>query len=138
MKIKLMNHLKSDVSGSTAIQYAIALPILLMLVMGIMDTARVLWTYTTLQRAAAAAARCGAINATVKAKGGTPVACSTDTDIQNKAVAEAWGMTVSPSVFTVTTAACGKQVSVNYTFDFLIPWMLSPTVTLHPTACHPI
>lgn len=138
MTLNWVNQLKSDVSGSTAIQYAIALPVLLMLVLGVMDTARLLWTYATLQRAAEAAARCGAINATVAAKGGTPVACSTATAIQSKAVSEAWGLTVSASAFAVTDAACGKQVSVTYTFNFVIPWMLSPTTTLRPTACHPV
>lgn len=138
MTFAWVNRLKSDASGSVAIQYAIALPVLLLLVVGVLDTGRLLWTYTTLQRAAEAAARCGAINATVANKGGTPTACASETDIKNKAVAEAWGLSVPSSAFTVTDATCGKQVSVNYTYNFLIPWMLSPSTTLKPKACHPV
>ncbi|MGA7974726.1 MAG: TadE/TadG family type IV pilus assembly protein, partial [Pseudolabrys sp.] len=47
--------------GAVAIEYALILPALLLLVIGIIDTGRVLWTYTTLYRATEAAARCAAI-----------------------------------------------------------------------------
>ncbi len=49
--------------GSTAIEYAIVLPVLLMFVLGIIDAGRLLWTYVTIYRATEAAARCAAIKA---------------------------------------------------------------------------
>ena len=51
--------------GTAAIEYAIVLPVLLLFVLGIMDTGRLLWTYVTIYRATEAAARCAAIAAAV-------------------------------------------------------------------------
>ncbi len=45
-----------------AVEYGIILPVLLMLMLGIIDTGRLIWTQTTLDRAVEAAARCGAVN----------------------------------------------------------------------------
>ncbi len=39
------------------------LPVLLLFLLGIIDTGRLLWTYATLYRASEAAARCAAIHA---------------------------------------------------------------------------
>jgi len=116
--------------GSVAIEYALILPALLMLVFGIIDTGRVMWTYTTLYRATEAAARCAAINT---------VDCATDAQVQNRAVAEAWGLAIDASAFTITAAACGHEVKGAYDFQFIIPLMNTPlgTVTLRATACYP-
>ena len=120
-------------SGSAAIEYALVLPLLLLLVLGLMDTGRLLWTYTTLYRAVEAAARCGAVNVT---------ACGTTAQIKSRAVAEAWGLTVAPSAFTVSTPSCGLQVRASYPFTFVIPGLdtVAPlgTITLSATACYPL
>ncbi len=85
--------------GATALEYGIILPALLLFLLGIMDAGRLLWNYTTLYRAAEAAARCAAVNAAV---------CGTASQIQNSAAAQAWGMTVSPvcSASRTPPAAC--------------------------------
>lgn len=119
--------LLSDRRGTTAIEYAIILPALLLFLLGIMDTGRLLWTYSTLYRAAEAAARCGAVNVTD---------CASTTQIRNQAVAAAWGLTVDASAFTVANQSCGMQVSATYSFTFTIPGFSA--ITLNPTACHPI
>jgi uncharacterized membrane protein len=120
------------------LEYALVLPVLLLLVFGLIDIARLMWTYTTLQRAATAAARWGAINTSYAQKcAGTdcPSAPST-ADIQQKAVAEAWSITVPTSAFTVTQASCGLRVSVTFTFSFVLPW-IGPDIQLTPNACYP-
>lgn len=121
--------------GAVAIEYAILLPALLMFVFGLMDGGRLFWTYTTLYRAVEAAARCGAVNATL---------CGTTSQIQSYAVTQAYGLTVDNSVFTVATAACGIQVNGTLQFNLLIPWLTVGTpsgsfniITLSPTACYP-
>ena len=48
--------------GSVAVEYAFILPVLLLFVLGIMDTGRLIWTYATLNRAAEAAARCASVD----------------------------------------------------------------------------
>jgi hypothetical protein len=105
---------------------------MLLLILGIMDAGRLLWTYTTLYRATEAAARCAAINT---------IDCGTATQIKNRAVVEAWGLNVDAAAFTVSTQACGVQVHANYDFTFVIPGLgdVAPlgTVTLNATACYP-
>jgi len=57
-------------------------------------------------------------------------------------VAEAWGMTVGPSVFTVTTPSCGLQVRATYNFTSIVPGfdLVAPMglITLQATACYPL
>jgi Flp pilus assembly protein TadG len=114
--------------GVVAIEYGLLLPAFLLLVFGAMDTGRVLWTQTTLDRAVQAAARCGSVNTTT---------CGSAVAIQNYAVTQAWGLTADPSVFSVSAAACGVQVSASFPFEFTTPWITAPDSTLQATACSP-
>lgn len=111
--------------GTVAIEYAIVLPVLWIFLLGIMDTGRLLWTYTTLYRASEAAARCAAIKAT---------RCTTFRATQGYAVTAAWALNIDASAFTVSNPACGMQVSATYNFGFVFPWR---TITLTAIACYP-
>jgi Flp pilus assembly protein TadG len=113
-------------TGSVALEYGIAVLVLLSLLLGIVDMGRLLWTFATLSRAAEAAARCGVVNT---------VACGTSAQIQQNAVAQAWGLPVTSSVFSVSNPSCGMSVSASYTFTFFTPGF--GTVTLNPSACFP-
>lgn len=117
--------------GNVAIEYALLLPALLLFLIGIMDTGRLLWTYTTLSRAVEAAARCGAINTN---------ACATTAQIQSRAVTEAWGLNVTASAFTVSMPACGVKVNGTFNFVWAIPAVVSSTpmgtLTLSASACY--
>ncbi len=119
-------------SGAAAIEYALILPVLLLCIFGLMDTARLIWCYATLSRAVEAAARCAAINTT---------ACGTAAQIQTVAVSEAWGMTITASAFTVATANCGIRVIGSYDFEWVMPGfnyvVPTGTVTLTASACYP-
>lgn len=119
--------------GAAAIEYGLILPAVLLFIIGIIDVGRLLWTYTTLNRAVEAAARCGAIDT---------INCGTTALIQSRAVTEAWGLTITTSAFTVSKPACGLQVTASYDFVFAIPALAgaSPlgTITLGPAACYPI
>jgi len=116
--------LRSERSGATALEYAIILPVLLLFLLGIIDTGRLLWTYATLYRASEAAARCAAVNI---------ASCGTASQIQNDAVAEAWGLNLPASTFTVSSPSCGVQVSAAYSFKYFTPGF-SPS-TLTASAC---
>jgi Flp pilus assembly protein TadG len=119
------NRLKARTKrGTAAIEYAIILPVLLLLLLGIMDLGRLMWIYTGLNRGVEAAARCGAVNTN---------ACATTAAVQAVAAAEVWGATVPSSVFTVSTASCGMQVSASYNFTFFTPGVSA--ITLAPSAC---
>lgn len=109
---------------------------LLLFTLGIIDTGRLLWSFTTLSRATQAAARCAAVNSTL---------CGTTSQIQSYAVDQALGLDVTASAFTVTQPSCGKQVGAAYTFQFVIPWFYGTptsvgsgnTLALTATACYP-
>jgi Flp pilus assembly protein TadG len=110
--------------GAATLEYAIVLPVLLLFLLGIMDMGRLMWIYAGLNRGVEAASRCAAVDAN---------ACGTTAQIQNVAAGEVWGASVSSSVFSVSTATCGIQVSASYTFTFFTPGISS--ITLAPSAC---
>lgn len=122
--------------GTVAIEFGFVLPLLLLFTFGIIDFGRLLWMKTTLTRATQAAARYGAV---------CNPASVTCTDIATFAKLQAWGMgDITSGAFTVTTPACGEQVSATYNFKFLIPWFpqfgsSAPlgTRTLTAKACYP-
>jgi Flp pilus assembly protein TadG len=126
----------SRMRGAAAVEYGLLLPMLLLFILGLMECGRLFWTYTTLDRAAEAAARCGAVNATL---------CATSTQIQNYAVTQAYGLTISASAFTASTPACGVQVTASFPFTLVIPFVTAGTpsgafniITLSAAACYPI
>jgi Flp pilus assembly protein TadG len=117
-----------------AVEYAFVLPILLLFVLGIMDTGRLIWTYATLNRAVEAAARCAAVDTAT---------CGTAAQIQSYAVTQAYGLSIAAAAFTPTTVACGSRVAASFAFQFVIPWIggspygVSNSTTLNATACYP-
>lgn len=127
-KIKGLRMLAAE-NGVTAIEYALLLPILLVLVFGIIDAGRVIWTQATLDHAAEAAARCGAVDA---------VKCGTPEAIKAYAIERAAGLVLQPSAFTVSAAACGNKVSAALPVSLTLPWSGSYNITVKATACYPL
>lgn len=115
--------------GAVAVEYGIILPVFLLLVLGMIDTGRLLWAQTTLDRAVEAAARCGAIDS---------VNCGTAAQVQQRAVDEAYGLTIEISAFTVSTQACGVEVSGEYPFKLIVPWIARTDLTLRASGCYPV
>lgn len=122
-------------SGSVAVEYAIVLPLLLLMVFGLVDSGRIFWTYTTLSRSVAAAARCAAINT---------VTCGTAENVRSYAASQAWGLGLTSSAYTVSVESCGMQVEGTMVFQFLMPWFFGTApygsanaITLTTTACYP-
>jgi uncharacterized membrane protein len=112
--------------GTTAIEMAVILPVLLLFVFGVTEFGRLLWTQVTLDYAAESAARCHAINETV---------CGTVE--QTQTASRALGLDVVPSTFSVTTDSCGKRVSATLPFQFAVPQLLPYAVTIYSVACYP-
>lgn len=115
--------------GTSAIEFALVAPVVFLLLFGIVEFGRLVWTQTALQYAAQAAARCAAL--------GLP-ACATADKTQSYAASQVLGPAVPASAFTV--ASCtnnGQQVSASLPFTFalqkLFPWQL----TLSSQSCYP-
>ncbi len=124
--------------GVTAIEYAFVLPVLLIFILGVIDTGRLLWTYATMYRAAEDAARCAAISAAVPSS----TTCATTAATQAYAAARVWGLEnyITAGNFTVANPACGMQVTATYAFDSITFSMVAPpwkTILLTATACYP-
>lgn len=118
--------------GTTAIEFAVILPAFLVLVLGIAEFGRLMWTQAALQFAAEGAARCYSIGST----------CNSASATQTYAAQQVFGMTVASSAFTATegagTSCGGYEVQVSgYTFTFIVPKLFPWTITLKAQSCHP-
>lgn len=118
-----------------AVEFAIVGPLLLMFLLALVDASWLLWSYTTLSRAVAAASRCAAVDTNT---------CATASAVQSYAATQAWGLGLASSAFTVTTPSCGTQVQGTLVYNFVTPWLYgaspfgaSNSITLTSTACYP-
>jgi len=126
--------------GATAVEFAMVLPMFLMLVFGGIEFGRLLWTKEALQETAIAGARCVAI-----AQGSTPYgpcASGGSTSYIEK-VAKGWGVALaSITQDTATSGGCQglSQVTLTSTFTSVAPNLLqfaAGGTTLTATACFP-
>ena len=117
-----------DRTGATAVEFALTVLPLLLLLCGIPEFGRLLWTQTTLHFAVEAAARCGSIDA---------VQCGSTGAVQNFAAAHAVGIGLSPAAVAVTAASCGTAVSASYPFQFVVTGFFPYAITLTAQTCFP-
>ena len=120
--------LRRDQRGATAVEFALTVPVFVALICAIMDGAMLLWTQLGLQHGAEMAARCAAVNATL---------CGTETNIKSYAVQQAYGLGVTSSAYSVSTATCGKTVSASYTYTLFSSYLGVPSVALTARSCFP-
>ncbi len=113
--------------GATLVEFAFVGGLFLLLIMGVIEVGRLLWTLNALHYGAQQAARCAAVNSSL---------CGTNTLLQSWA-AGIGGSTLPGTAFTLNTAAaCGMQVTGSYTVKLYIPYVnMNPT--LSATACFP-
>lgn len=126
MRLRLVQLLKAS-EGATALEAAIALPLLLTFSFVISQIANAMWIQNTLQFAVETAARCAAIDT---------VNCATEANVQAFAAGQSAGTPVRAANFTLTTQTCGKQVAASYAFSGKIPFIRAWAPTLTATACH--
>jgi Flp pilus assembly protein TadG len=99
-----------------------------MVIFGILECGTLLWTKLGLQHGTQMAARCASINMSI---------CGSANDIQAYAAQQAYGLSLPSSVFAASTASCGKQVSANYTYQFVSSYFGAPSLTLTAQSCFP-
>jgi len=118
-----------NVRGTAAIEFAMVAPLFFMLLCGIIEGGLLTWTQVGLQHGAQAAARCASINLAI---------CGTSASIQSYAAQQAFGLHIDPATFTFSAAAaCGNQVTANYTFAFFSGYFGMPSLTLTAQSCYP-
>jgi Flp pilus assembly protein TadG len=137
-----IRRLGRDHSGASAVEFALVIIPLMLVLFGVIEFGRLLWTLNALQETAIAGARCmGVLNTSCAASGAYN---ATDATSYVKSVANGWGVTLATSNLTLNNAAtCAgvsdfSQVTITYTFQTVVP-LLSPLVSYPMTlnACFP-
>jgi Flp pilus assembly protein TadG len=99
-----MKRLFADRRGVTAVEFALVAPVFLMFMFLIIDGARAMWTYQTLQQVATATARCAGLGVTT---------CDSSAEVKSMAVnrAIAFGVPLAASAVTLTTGATCQSMA---------------------------
>jgi Flp pilus assembly protein TadG len=122
--------------GANAVEMAIVLPVLSLMIVGAVYSGWMLYSETMLFFATETAARCAAVNVAVC--GGANQVPNT----QAYAVTQAaqLGLTMVAANFTVTQPAngCGWRVQATYPFKLVLPFQTNLAVNLTASACYPI
>ena len=113
-----------DCDGAVAVEFAVILIPLLLLLFGAFDLGVAMLTETRITFAVEAAAKCGAIGATM-------CASASETASYGATVARVRGLDASG--FAVATAPCGLSVTATYPYA----GMVLPAMTLKAGACYP-
>jgi Flp pilus assembly protein TadG len=114
--------------GANAIEMALVLPVLTLMIVGAMYTGWMLYATNMLVYSTESAARCAAVNTTL---------CGTTAKIQAFAVELSLGVNVTAANFTVTQPSCGWMVKAAYTFTFMMPFYTNLSVPINAAACYP-
>jgi Flp pilus assembly protein TadG len=144
-----LHYLARAQDGATAVEFALVLPMFLMLVFGSIEFGRLLWTQQALQEAAIAGARCVAIaqgsNANNSPCAASGSYSSTTTMSYIQTVASGWGLSLPSSGINANPAGSGvcaglSQVTLTSTFYSVAPQIVKLATggtTLTATACYP-
>ncbi len=108
-----------DRRGTSAVEFGLAAPILIVATLGTVDFGRAMWTSTTLKQVASEAGRYAAI------RGAEKPSPATESDVVNYAKTKAAGLNADELIVTVTwspnnTSGSRVTVTVSYDFDFVL------------------
>jgi Flp pilus assembly protein TadG len=116
-------------SGNTIIESALALVVFLMMLFGIMDLGRMVWTYNTLSQAARVDARYAIVH------GNASGSVASSSDVSNVVRGQVIGL--DPSTLVVTTTwtpdknpGSAVKVQTSYSFAFLLPYLPNRSIAL--------
>ena len=119
--------LSREEGGASAVEFAMILPALAMMVLGIIEFGRTLWMENALHYSVEQAARCASVDKNN---------CGTASQITTYAAALS-GAPVGSTVFSATVASCGNQVSASLPVKLNIPF-INYSLTLSAQSCYPI
>jgi Flp pilus assembly protein TadG len=142
MRLGRLARLARDHSGGAAVEFGLIIGPFLLLLFGLVEFGRMLWTANALQETAIAGARCMGVLNTACASAGAYSSTNATSYVQT--VASTWGITLTGSDISLNnSASCAgvtgfSQVTINYTFQTVVPIissLLSDPLTA--TACFP-
>ena len=131
-----MKRLLADRRGAAAIEFAFASTALMLLVFGVIEVGRILWTRQALQGAAAETARCLAIGSLNCPSGATYAA----TAAANRGVSDLQSAMVTVAASDPCGSASGSftKVTIAYPYASVVPSLIAgPVGGLTVTACFP-
>jgi len=118
----------TDTRGALAVEFAIAAPIFLIFVMGLVDFGRLYWIKSTMQFAVEQTARFAMVNP-----------ATTTTALEAYAATQS---TFDDITFNATTSALGginfRTITASYTFSFLIPIVPTGDIALAAKSSTPV
>jgi len=120
-----------DRRGTSAIEFALTVPLFILMVLGIWQIGHGMWAQFALQHGAQMAARCMAVAAAAT----NPTACTDTASTQSYAASQSYGFNPSPSIFVISQPTCGNQISADYTVSPVVANFGIPAFTLHAQAC---
>jgi Flp pilus assembly protein TadG len=133
--------------GAAAVEFAMVLGPLLLLIFGVFEFGRLLWVREALQETAMAGARCMGLSASSCAASGAYNASNATTFVENTAAK--WDITLTGSNISLNNnATCAgvsatngfSSVTITYTFQSVVPTFISALSggkAMTSTACFP-
>lgn len=122
----MLRRLRDCEQANAAVETALILPVLLLLLLGGMEFARLAWERSALQFAVQEAARCAVVQPTV---------CGTTAQTQAFAASKVMGFSIPSADFSVTTPACGTQIAVSVPYSFILFAIFPSAPTLTARVC---
>jgi Flp pilus assembly protein TadG len=129
--------------GGSAVEFAMLIPLLLLVIFGILEFGQYLWTSSVMQQTAVQTARCMGVLQSQCASSG--VYSSSNSQSYGQTVAAGYGLALATSNFTLSkSASCAgvtgfSQVTVTYRFYASVPVVTAMLggLPLTATACFP-
>jgi Flp pilus assembly protein TadG len=110
---------RRDGRGQSLVEFALILPVFILVLIGLFDMGRAIYAYNTVSNAARAAARVAIVHQNAIA-------------IQNEATDQAPGMPVTVTLSGCTDIDCAYSVTVSYDFEPVTPMIgavFNPTIS---------
>jgi Flp pilus assembly protein TadG len=125
-RARVLRRLLVDCAGATAVEYALVLPLLALMIMGGIWVGALSLSVSSLDLAVQSAARCAAVDANQ---------CGSASATQTFALSRYAGPAISP-VFSASNSGCGHTVTAQANFDLnIVPGIGS--IPLSVSACYP-
>lgn len=132
------------IGGASAVEFALVVIPLLVLLMGTVEFGRLLWTRQAMQSLALSAARCMGVHQTTCSNAGAYDSSNTTAYIVQAASALGVAITATNVVLNANTSCGGvadfSMVTITYTFTSVVPQLipgLPDGIPLNTTACFP-